>query len=72
MIEGRGPAREVHARPEDVAGRTDFCTLQIVTINGEHARDFDDAISIDTEPPAIASTRSPRHHSRRTRRCLCC
>jgi ribonuclease R len=50
MIEGGGPAREVHARPEDVAGRTDFRALQIVTIDGEHARDFDDAISIERLP----------------------
>lgn len=31
----------------DIAGRTDFRSLEIVTIDGEHARDFDDAISIE-------------------------
>jgi len=38
----------VHER--DVAGRTDFRTWATVTIDGEHARDFDDAISIDRLP----------------------
>jgi ribonuclease R len=31
----------------DIAGRTDFRGLLTVTIDGEHARDFDDAITID-------------------------
>lgn len=35
----------VHAR--DIAGRTDFRHHVTVTIDGEHARDFDDAISIE-------------------------
>jgi ribonuclease R len=34
-------------REKDLAGRTDFRTWPTVTIDGEHARDFDDAISID-------------------------
>jgi ribonuclease R len=34
-------------RERDLAGRTDFRGLQTVTIDGEHARDFDDAITID-------------------------
>ena len=34
-------------RPEDKEGRVDFTKEQIVTIDGEDARDFDDAISID-------------------------
>jgi ribonuclease R len=34
-------------RPKDREGRTDFRQWQTVTIDGEHARDFDDAISID-------------------------
>jgi ribonuclease R len=34
----------------DVAGRTDFRNTVTVTIDGEHARDFDDAISIDRMP----------------------
>ena len=34
----------------DVAGRTDFRSTVTVTIDGEHARDFDDAISIEKLP----------------------
>lgn len=37
-------------RPEDAAGRTDFRHHIVVTIDGEHARDFDDAISIERLP----------------------
>jgi ribonuclease R len=44
---GRGGAAAMHARRHDVAGRTDFRGLDIVTIDGEHARDFDDAISLE-------------------------
>jgi ribonuclease R len=33
--------------PRDIAGRTDFRDRLVVTIDGEHARDFDDAISIE-------------------------
>jgi ribonuclease R len=36
--------------PDDVRGRTDFRGVQTVTIDGEHARDFDDAITIDKLP----------------------
>jgi ribonuclease R len=36
--------------PRDVRGRTDFRGLLTVTIDGEHARDFDDAITIDRLP----------------------
>ena len=43
-----GSARVVRER--DVAGRTDFRDWPTVTIDGEHARDFDDAISIDRLP----------------------
>ena len=32
----------------DLAGRTDFRGLPTVTIDGEHARDFDDAITLET------------------------
>jgi len=35
---------------KDIAGRTDFRHTVTVTIDGEHARDFDDAISIDRLP----------------------
>ena len=31
----------------DIAGRTDFRRVQTVTIDGEHARDFDDAITLE-------------------------
>jgi ribonuclease R len=37
-------------RPRDIAGRTDFRNQQTVTIDGEHARDFDDAITLQTGP----------------------
>jgi ribonuclease R len=34
-------------RPKDLKGRTDFRPRPTVTIDGEHARDFDDAITIE-------------------------
>jgi ribonuclease R len=34
----------------DIRGRTDFRNVPTVTIDGEHARDFDDAITIDKLP----------------------
>ena len=46
LTRGR-PGQAIEASRQDVAGRTDFRGLQIVTIDGEHARDFDDAISIE-------------------------
>ncbi len=39
-----------HVRERDLADRTDFRDWPTVTIDGEHARDFDDAISIDRLP----------------------
>jgi ribonuclease R len=37
-------------RDKDIQGRTDFREWPTVTIDGEHARDFDDAISLDGLP----------------------
>jgi len=37
-------------REEDLAGRRDFRGVTTVTIDGEHARDFDDAITIERLP----------------------
>jgi ribonuclease R len=34
-------------RERDIRGRTDFRAVRTVTIDGEHARDFDDAITIE-------------------------
>ncbi len=47
LVAGQDAPRAMHARRHDVAGRTDFRGLDIVTIDGEHARDFDDAISLE-------------------------
>jgi ribonuclease R len=37
-------------KPSDIRGRTDFRPLSTVTIDGEHARDFDDAITLEKLP----------------------
>jgi ribonuclease R len=37
-------------RPKDLRGRTDFRPITTVTIDGEHARDFDDAITLEKLP----------------------
>jgi ribonuclease R len=37
-------------KPSDIRGRTDFRPQTTVTIDGEHARDFDDAITLETLP----------------------
>ncbi len=40
----------VEIDPRDVEGRTDFRGDVVVTIDGEHARDFDDAVSVERLP----------------------
>jgi ribonuclease R len=47
-----GEARRLGAEvsPRDIRGRTDFRPLVTVTIDGEHARDFDDAITLERLP----------------------
>ena len=37
-------------KEKDIRGRTDFRPITTVTIDGEHARDFDDAITIEKLP----------------------
>ena len=37
-------------REQDIRGRTDFRGVTTVTIDGEHARDFDDAITLERLP----------------------
>ena len=37
-------------KEKDIKGRTDFRPITTVTIDGEHARDFDDAITIEKLP----------------------
>jgi len=39
-----------HVRPEDKAGRRDLTGLPLVTIDGEDARDFDDAVYLERLP----------------------
>lgn len=46
--EARRLGREVQEK--DLRGRTDFRPLTTVTIDGEHARDFDDAITLERLP----------------------
>ncbi len=48
IAEARKLGTEV--RDRDLKGRTDFRDRRVVTIDGEHARDFDDAISIERLP----------------------
>ena len=43
-------ARAGDVQPREIEGRTDFREIVTVTIDGEHARDFDDAISIESLP----------------------
>src|SRR5215212_3706534 len=48
LEEARRLGTVLHDR--DVRGRTDFRPTPTVTIDGEHARDFDDAITLDVLP----------------------
>jgi len=50
LADGHEAPSLLHARERDTAGRTDFRGLTMVTIDGEHARDFDDAISVERLP----------------------
>ena len=57
LPDGHDPAAEAEAArlgrevaPSDLAGRTDFRRLATVTIDGENARDFDDAVTLETLP----------------------
>ena len=47
-------SRRAHVRseisPPEIAGRRDFRALEIVTIDGETARDFDDAVWVERLP----------------------
>jgi ribonuclease R len=47
--EVRGAAAQLpdHVRPEDHAGRRDLREMPLVTIDGEDARDFDDAVYVE-------------------------
>ena len=42
--------RVAHLDPAEAAGRADFRPLPIVTIDGETARDFDDAVLVEQHP----------------------
>jgi ribonuclease R len=46
MTRGK-PGQAIEPGRQDLAGRTDFRAVPMVTIDGEHARDFDDAVSVE-------------------------
>ena len=48
LSQARATPQQVHA--EDLAGRRDFRNLPIVTIDGETAKDFDDAVYVAARP----------------------
>ena len=54
---------DARSRERDIRGRTDFRDVPTVTIDGEHARDFDDAITIEKLPNGHLLAR--RAHRRR-------
>ena len=54
-------------KEKDIKGRTDFRPIATVTIDGEHARDFDDAITIEKLPQRQLLARRP-HRRRRALR----
>ena len=51
-VEGAAGALPEDPRPDDWAGREDLRGRIVFTIDGETARDFDDAVSIEPLPPA--------------------
>jgi ribonuclease R len=50
LTAGDADPSRLDAAERDVSGRTDFRGTTVVTIDGEHARDFDDAISLERLP----------------------
>ena len=50
LTAGHPSPRTMPVRKHDRVGRSDFRDKVIVTIDGEHARDFDDAISLERLP----------------------
>ena len=49
-VEAQARAIPQQVREEDIAGRRDFRELPIVTIDGETAKDFDDAVYVASRP----------------------
>ncbi|HET8723724.1 MAG TPA: ribonuclease R, partial [Anaeromyxobacteraceae bacterium] len=49
-VEAEAEATPDRVRPEDRAGRRDLTRLPLVTIDGEDARDFDDAVHVEKLP----------------------
>jgi len=51
-VRAEAAATPDHVRAEDREGRRDLTALPLVTIDGEDARDFDDAVHVERLPPA--------------------